>query len=148
MSLLPERTRGYRRSALLELPRRSDFRPWPKHGEYWTQLILGNAHSAIHHLRGEGFGAEVVDQFDGGEDGWVLSAALGPGLDFKRLDGEAHLAAENKLERIGGAGREAGQQHFKRGWIGVVGCGVVHFDEMIADLHVDAHVSTMNGANG
>jgi hypothetical protein len=132
----------------LELPRRSDLCSWPQHGEDGTQLILGYTHRTIQHVRCETLAAEMVDKFNCSQDGWVLGAALGSGFHFKGLDGDARLAAEDEAERVGGAGGEAGQQHFKRSWIGARRGGIIHFEELVADLHVDAHVSKLNGANG
>jgi hypothetical protein len=89
----------------------------------------------------------MVDQLNRSEHGWVLGTALGSGFHFKRLDGNTHLAAEHKVERVGGAGGEAGQQHFKRGGIFARCSGIIHLENLLADVHVNAHLSTMNGAN-
>jgi hypothetical protein len=78
----------------------------------------------------------------------VLVAALGPGLNLKGFDWDAHLAAEYKVESVRGAGGETGQQHFERCWAYTRDGGVIHLQEVFANLDVDAHFSTVKGANG
>lgn len=111
-------------------------------------MVFRLAYCLVDDLLRQSFCADVVDEFNRCEDGWVLGSALGAGFDFDGIDGCAHLAAEHQRERVSGAGSEAGKKHFKRSGL-LAGHGwVVHGEKMLADSDVDAHVCAMKGANG